>query len=277
MHGFTVKPDLHAPPQNILQHLGFKSYLPNIQLRPWVQCYWAVYHPCLPQPGYSENLYPDGGTNINFHFRANQLPEVQFHAQQTFGTMHFTGTVDMLGVRFHPGGANALFRLDMPGIIGANYRAQDLDSSFYNAHFTQLTYQLADIHNLQQRIHLLEQWLLTQAHALSPQQGPIQHLLNNPNICTSNVEKLSEQTNISRRQIERHFKQQVGITLIQIKQLYQVKKARMLISQHPQASLAQVCQEAGFYDQSHFTRTFKKVTHQTPGYYRQKKLEQLPQ
>jgi len=78
-----IAPFNTASRRSILAHLGFRSFLPHPHLRSWIQCYWAVQQPRFPIQGFSEKLYPDGGTNINFRFISGQIPLVTFNAVQT--------------------------------------------------------------------------------------------------------------------------------------------------------------------------------------------------
>lgn len=262
-----------SPPANILTHLGFRSFAPHAYLHNWIQCYWTVQQPQLPAQGFSEKLYPDGGTNINFRFIANQIPQVSFNAIQTLHTMHFSGSVDLLGIRFHPGGAFQLFGLDMPGLIGNHLAAEELDTDLNNAGLRELRERLAESESTTRRIGLIDDWLLQQAAQQLAKQGPIQTLLPQLSHSTDSVETLSAQVNMGRRQLERRFQQEVGLTLVHLKQLQRIRRARQLISLNPNLPLVDIAQEAGFYDQAHFIRQFQKVHLLTPGEYREKKRD----
>jgi AraC-like DNA-binding protein len=266
-----------SPPVNILAHLGFRSFLPHPHLQSWIQCYWAVQQPQLPAQGFSEKLYPDGGTNINFRFIPNHLPQVSFNAVQTLNTIHFQGNIDLLGIRFHPGGAFQLFGLDMPSLVGKHLAAEDLDTDLNNAHLHELRERLAQSDSTPHRIGLIDDWLLQQAAQHLAKQGPIQHLLPHLPNATESIETLSAQVNISRRQLERRFQQEVGLTLVHLKQLQRIRRARQLISLNPDWPLVDIAQEAGFYDQAHFIRQFQKVHQLTPGEYRNRKRVQRNQ
>lgn len=210
-----------------LDHLGFRSFTPHPYLHAWVQRYWIARQPRIPEQGFAEKLYPDGGTNINFRFLPNQLPEASFNAFQTLNTMEFRGSVDLLGIRFHPGGVFQLFGLDMPGLMGKVCNTNELDTD-----------------------------------------------INNPRLPDSSdsIETMSAKVNLSRRQLERRFQQEVGLTMVYVKQLQRIKKARQLISINPARPLTDIAYETGFYDQAHFNRQFQKINQQTPGQYRDRKL-----
>lgn len=255
-----------------LEHLGFRSFVPHPYLQTWVQRYWVARQPHIPEQGFTEKLYPDGGTNINFRFIDNQLPEVSFNAFATLSTMEFQRNVDLMGIRFHPGGAFQLFGFDMPGLIGNIYSSDDLDTDINNQQLYDLRDQLNTATSIAARIGLIDDWLLQQAAQQLAHAGPIQHLLPRLPDASDSIETMSAQVNLSRRQLERRFQQEVGLTIVYVKQLQRIKKARQLISLNPERPLVDIAHEAGFYDQAHFNRQFQKINEQTPGQYRDRKL-----
>lgn len=254
---------------NSLGHLGFQRFAPPLQLRPWVQCYWIAQQDRLPEATVSETVYPDGGTTLVFNF-ANDYPDITFFATQTVGKMIFQGSVNRMGIRFHPGGAFQLLGLGMPDVIGSELSADDL--SMHS--LLQLRDQLAELFHVSQRLTLIDQWLLDRVKKNNANIGFIQQLLPQLILTPQPLEQLSEHLPISRRQLERKFQLEVGFSPNQLKQLHRVKIARTLISQRPEQSLTDIGQDAGFYDQAHFIRHFHKITGQTPGEYRQRKLSQ---
>jgi AraC-like DNA-binding protein len=239
---------------NSLGHLGFQRFAPPLQLRPWVQCYWIARQDRLPEASVSETVYPD----------------ITFFATQTVGKMIFQGSVNRMGIRFHPGGAFQLLGLGMPDVIGSELSADDL--SMHS--LLQLRDQLAELPHLSQRLTLIDQWLLDRVKKNNANIGFIQQLLPQLILTPQPLEQLSEHLPISRRQLERKFQLEVGFSPNQLKQLHRVKIARTLISQRPEQSLTDIGQDAGFYDQAHFIRHFHNITGQTPGEYRQRKMSQ---
>jgi AraC-like DNA-binding protein len=254
---------------NGLGHLGFQRFAPPVQLRPWVQCYWIAQQDRLPEATVSETVYPDGGTTLVFNF-ANNHPDITFFATQTVGKMVFQGSVNRMGIRFHPGGAFQLLQLGMPDIIGSALSAEDLAMHS----LLQLRDQLAELTHVSQRLTLIDQWLLDRIKKNNADTGLIQQLLPQLILTQQPLEQLSAHLPISRRQLERKFQLEVGFSPNQLKQLHRVKTARTLISQRPEQSLTDIGQDAGFYDQAHFIRHFHKITGQTPGEYRQRKMSQ---
>ncbi len=255
---------------NSLGHLGFRRFAPPPQLLPWVQCYWAAQQPQLPATTTSETVYPDGGTTLIFNFARSQFPDITFLATQSVGKMVFQGPVNRMGIRFHPGGAFQLLKLGMPDVMGGEISADDLAMHSLQ----ELRDQLAGANHVSQRLYLIDQWLFGLVKNTNAHNGLIQQLIPQLILTRQPIEELSAHLPISRRQLERRFQLEVGVSPSQLKQLYRVKIARSLISQRPEQSLTDIGQDAGFYDQAHFIRHFHKITGQTPGEYRQRKMSQ---
>ena len=260
---------LYSAPLGSLDHLGFEAFLPHPYLRDWVQCYWTA-QTQLSKKGFIENLYPDGGTSLIIDFKPDQLPEISINATQTVTQVHFSGTVDRAGIRFSPGGIYQLLNIEIPAIIGGSFNADYLGIDA----IIHLQNRMTHAHSIQQRLTIIENWLLHQANSRKAQTGLIQHLMPRLQLSNESIDELSSDIAISRRQLERRFREEVGLSPIQVKQLHRIRRARQIIMLSPSTPLADVAQDVGFYDQAHFIRHFQKVTGQTPGQYRARKMSQ---
>ncbi len=76
------------------------------------------------------------------------------------------------------------------------------------------------------------------------------------------LEELAQKFNINSFQLIRAFKAHTGLTPISFLTLERLKKSKQLLLQNN--SLASIANDCGFYDQSHFTNTFKKQFGTTP-------------
>lgn len=261
---------LSEPPPGNFRHLGLQWFAPPPSLLPWVQCYWVAQLPLLSSVEFNENLYPDGGTSLCIDFRPDNLPLIHFNAYHQTSQMRFSSGVDRMGIRFHPGGAFQLLGLEMSDLMGTEHDIDDLGISS----LIELRETLMVAGNIPQRVWQCDNWLLQLAAQASAHRGMVQHLLHQIAVTREPIEILSNKMPISRRQLERKFQLEVGMAPAQIKQLHRVKQARIMISRQPELPLAQVALDTGFYDQAHFIRQFQKVTGQTPGKYREKKMSQ---
>ena len=281
-----------------LAHLGFTHFKPLAPLRPWVQRYFHLRVATdLPQ-SIEQTFYPDGGTSLHFYFPtptqtltqtptqtlSGEEPQVLFHCGQSRHSHAFLPGIELMTVRFHPGGAFHLLGIELQDILSAaSVNAIDA-TQLQLTGLEQLLSQLAETNQPAQRIALLEHWLLQ----LSQQQfgvvltqhksamvGLVQASLPKLIQTQASLEDFYKQLPLSRRQFERRFKQETGLSPAQLLQLNRVKVARNLLSQSPNLSLVQVAFDCGFYDQAHLHQHFVRVTQQTPGQYKKRKMSQI--
>ncbi len=264
------KTQLSSQSTPTLAHLGFNRYLPQEALRPWVQCYWVAQQYELPSGGFTETLYPDGGTSLIFNFTDNEFPNINFRAGQTASKILFQRRIDCLGIRFNPGGAFKLFGVDMSALAKSDHQHY-----FFETHVARVQPQLNELKTTAARLILIENWLIAKVKQQQLGQDFFERFVAQFLKTDERFDLLVEQQPLSRRQLERKFQLEIGVSPAHLKQLHRVRKARELIARNPAIQLTQVAHDCGFYDQAHFIRHFQKITGQTPGQYKQRKMSQI--
>lgn len=81
------------------------------------------------------------------------------------------------------------------------------------------------------------------------------------------IETLSQLSQLSPYYLIRCFRQQLGLPPHRYQRQVRLLKAKQAL--HTSQSLTAIASDAGFFDQSHFIRSFKRVFGVTPGQYRQ--------
>ncbi|WP_415774901.1 helix-turn-helix domain-containing protein [Shewanella oncorhynchi] len=273
-----------------LAHLGFSHFKPLAPLRPWVQRYFHLRVATdLPQ-SIEQTFYPDGGTSLHFYFPtltqtlSGDKPQVLFHCGQSRHSHAFLPGIELMTVRFHPGGAFHLLGIELQDIMSTSSMKAIDATQLQLTGLDQLLSQLAETNLPAQRVALLEHWLLQLNQrqcdvALSRHKSAmislVQASLPKLTQTQASLEDFYRQLPLSRRQFERRFKQETGLSPAQLLQLNRVKIARNLLSQSPNLSLVQVAFDCGFYDQAHLHQHFVRVTQQTPGQYKKRKMSQI--
>ena len=82
-------------------------------------------------------------------------------------------------------------------------------------------------------------------------------------------EEIAEQLGVSRRTIEKRVRVATGLGLHELIQRRRIERAQMFLRDRTK-SINEVARESGFATVAHFCRTFKKLTNQTPGEWRDK-------
>jgi AraC-like DNA-binding protein len=250
---------------------GFKQRAACAQLQPWVQLYWSLRIPADSGEVPSHALYPDGGSNLTIEFTAGQLPQAWLQYAPKLTHSQFRAGQQLLSVRFQPTGAFQLL-----GISPAELTAPQLDLQLANiAGLAQLLDLLADQSDVAAQLNAIECWLLGLAEAVISGQQLVLHSLQLLQQPAADLQHLYQQLPKSRRQYERRFKLETGLSPAQLQLMLKVRLARFILSQNPAAELASVAQQAGFYDQAHLHLHFYRLTGQTPGQYKKRKMSQI--
>lgn len=79
------------------------------------------------------------------------------------------------------------------------------------------------------------------------------------------IQDLARDFRINPRRLERVFRNETGLSPKALSRIVRFNHAKRLIEQNPGISLAELTHEAGFCDQSHFSKTFKEMFGITPG------------
>jgi AraC-like DNA-binding protein len=79
---------------------------------------------------------------------------------------------------------------------------------------------------------------------------------------------IAAETGYSTAHISRLFKKRFGLTLQAFLIDQRINRAKSLMIESPELSLAEIAVEAGFYDQSHLVKNFKKAYSISPNHYK---------
>lgn len=96
----------------------------------------------------------------------------------------------------------------------------------------------------------------------------MQHTLHTP----QSIQQISDALGVSRRKLERHFTDNLGLSPLAASTRIRVAQAKMLLKERD-ISLADIAARTGFCDASHFLRTFRKQEGITPSAYRSQLMQ----
>ena len=83
------------------------------------------------------------------------------------------------------------------------------------------------------------------------------------------VTELAKECGLSISALERNFKKSFHLTPIQYLNRYRIQESCTALNQ-TDTPISAIAMDCGFYDQSHFTRSFLRVIHTTPAAYRKR-------
>ncbi|MBC9934050.1 AraC family transcriptional regulator [Chitinophaga qingshengii] len=187
--------------------------------------------------------------------------ERPFYLHRTEGADH-----DALNIRFTAYGASAFVKLPLHEINNLLIDAADL----FGPDIYQLYETLQPVSRLDTRIQLVETFLLNRLQAPSPTRQLIYRMADTLRYTTDfpALETIKTATTLSNRQIERCFRQLVGINMRQYRRMVRWEKARNLLEQNRYQKLSDIAYEAGYFDQSHFIADCRAMLNITPKEYK---------
>jgi len=190
-------------------------------------------------------------------------PSVLLTGQSTSpkGKLIYPRTVCTLTVHFHPAGFHALFRLPMHLLADQALSADTLLGSSTS----ELLERLQSAVSEQQMVHILDAFLLHRARQ-TVLHSPIQHAARWLR-CQHGVVDLAALAygcNLSLRQFERQFREQVGISPKVFSRVARLEYAVQRKQHLPGLSLTAVSADAGYFDQAHFIRDARILAGTSP-------------
>ena len=245
---------------------------PRTPLNNFVECFWTLAGDGPSTAAAPERILPDGCVELilNFGERFSQqvgdtrtLQPRHFVVGQMSGPILISpnGTVQLLGIRFHPGGTSPFLRVPM----------------------NELTDRIAELGSISSE---LERELVGAGEAplslaektSAVEAALLQRLLRGPYDSASttrfaarivrsagliSIDQIAADAGISSRQLERRFMRDIGVgpkLLSRILRFQQVFRAVERVD----PEWASIAVDCGYYDQAHLIRDFNQFAGQTP-------------
>jgi Transcriptional regulator containing an amidase domain and an AraC-type DNA-binding HTH domain len=251
--------------------MRYSEIPPRPPLNEFVECFWTL-DGDGPVPGASpDRILPDGCVELilNFGERFSQHQDNQrklqprhFLVGQMSGPILISpnGAVELVGIRFHPGGTSPFLRVPMNELTDQIAELGSLSSELER----ELLLVSQDLSSLQERTSAIEAVLLARllrgsfhSSALKLAVGIVE------SAGQVSVDQLATAAGISSRQLERRFLRDIGIgpkLLGRILRFQQVFRAVERVD----SAWASIAVECGYYDQAHLIRDFTQFAGQTP-------------
>ncbi len=251
------------------------EYIIPQNLEPYVNCI-MVDESDDPNTHTNIQLYADGYPGIMFQQSENEfyflpkkkkLSELFLYGQTVEpASLDTKGKFSFVVVQLYPFASKYLLGID-PKILNDDcfdlLELNHIDVKSYHE-------KLVDSVKLEERVTIISALILelVESHKVS-QDDRIQKAIEL--IIKENgrikLKDLQDELFITERTFERNFISQVGLTPKQFAKIIQFQTSLHKLNQSNFEKLTEVGSDSGFADQSHFIRTFKKYTGQTPSYY----------
>jgi AraC-like DNA-binding protein len=256
----------------------YKKIAPSSPLAPFVECYYVwegqpgsgLLRVESPPNGFASMVFNYGGAYhiYNARLQGVAVPPAFLSGQSTRSyRLSLQGNIGMVGVVFKPAGLGALFGLPMYEFSDQRTALPDVlgrpASDLYD--------QICEAPTYSQRISRLEAFLLGHLCRKSVSYSRVDYAADQ--IVSKhgmiNLSEIIDEVFLSRRQFERKFLQQVGLSPKYYARIQRVSLVCALLA----ADRWQVndwhdfIYRAGYYDQSHFIKDFVEFIGQNPSQY----------
>lgn len=255
--------------------MEYTELAPPASLRPFVQCFWRLRG--ASQDATPQRVVPDGSVELVLHlgdeFRRHE-PDGRIVAQpqalvvgvvDRWLMLESTGTVDVMGARFHPGAVRGVLGMPQSELLGACHDLGDLGVAPLGTLHDRVGNAATDA----DREAVLSAALIEAADRAAAPPPPVMYATRRI-IGTAGrapIGGLAEEAGMSQRHLERHFQREVGVTAKGLARLrrFQAVIGRLYGEGPPRwAALAAAC---GYADQAHLVREFREFAGTTPAAY----------
>lgn len=255
-------------------NMDYRTYHPHADLRTIVKCYWTLEVPEQPDTR-RQLILPDGCVDMCFilgddvkrytsgdefiiqprQMLLGQITE-QFYIEPA-------GYVNTFAIRFYPYGFANFIGLPLNELANKETPLKEL---FGDDVAEPLSQEIIHAKTVNERIAIIERFLFARlsdkaiidnivkstvdAMFLSKGGKPLSAILK------GDLQK--------RRQLERNFKKQIGLSPKQLSKVIRLQATLQLLLNHTTTTLTDIAYENDYYDQPHFIKDFKAFTGITP-------------
>ena len=254
--------------------MNYQTFQPHIDLQSAVKCYWTLEVPS-DYDSEKQRIIPDGCIEMAFilgddikRFTTGDTYVLQPRAMvigQTIEPFYIqpTGYVNTFAVRFYPYGFSNFVTTPIKNLVNKETPIAEI---FGEAISSGLYEDIVQATNTQQRIKIVEKFLLAKLNEQSTIDNIVKTtidalLLSNGSLPINATFK----GNLSkRRQLERKFLKQVGISPKQLGKVIRLQTALKMLLDENAETLTRIAYESEYYDQAHFIKDFKEFTGTNP-------------
>lgn len=253
--------------------MTYETFEPCDELKALVKYYWTLEVPFDPA-NERQKLIPDGCIEMTFNFAdgiKKYLSEDEFvvhppamvMGQRTLSyDIEPIGHVDSFAVCFYPLGFANFVNTPLHELVNKEVPIGNL---FGKTPAKDLEQRMVTASNTRQRIQIIELFLLKKLHETNTIENivrtTVEALVSTKG--SSSIHAILKEDVSKRRQLERHFKKQIGISPKQLGKVIRLQTALNLLLNKSE-SLTNIAYESEYFDQAHFIKDFREFTGVSP-------------
>lgn len=257
-----------------------QEYAPSVGLRDYVSCYWSGNFNARAVPDLAQSVVPNGTVELIVHLTDDHCELLS----DTWGPspdhivlgvytepyiVRFKRNVRVFGVRFNPDGFYTLFGIPPSKFLDRFEDMKDVVGKDFSAFCS----RVRDCSTMEARIGLTDGFLTRNLYR--QHSTPHNYVQTAARLIRQNwslrMKELHDLIAISPRQLQREFKNQLGITPKAYMRLARMSAVHQYLRADGEVDLTTIAHASGFSDQSHFIREFHTLTGSRPGAFRKER------
>ncbi|MCD8539184.1 MAG: helix-turn-helix domain-containing protein [Leadbetterella sp.] len=252
--------------------MNYTTFSPHADLASFVKCYWELEVAADPDVQ-KQRIIPDGYIEMFFILgddvrrfttetdyilqpRAMVLGQITepFYIQPS-------GYVHSFAIRFYPYGFAHFVHVPLKELAN---KETPLETLFPEG--TVLQEKVESAGSTPERIAVMENYLLGRLTEKSTIDKVVKNTVDTLLGTKGNarIGTILERNGINRRQLERKFFQQVGLSPKQLGKVIRLQYALQRLLNREKGNLTEIAYDSDYYDQAHFTRDFREFTGISP-------------
>ncbi len=246
---------------------------PGNFLKDYVKCFWTLSHNGKP---HTERLFPVGEPQMIFHSgepfveshtpgQSTRQPEALVCGQlTTFTSVTTVNKSELFGISLQPHALHTILKAS-----ASQFTDRSTDLTLIDKRYNELHERIVEAPDTTEKVIVAERYLREKIVNIKARNvrliGECLHRISQSPLYT--LSDMAARFEISHRQMERIFLDHVGVSARVFQKISRFNTALRLIP--ASASLTTIGYESGYFDQAHFSRSFKEHTGYSPGTYRQ--------
>ena len=248
----------------------YKEFPPPNSLASLIGAFWCFATPdaTAHHDSIQHRVLPDGCMDVIFQCQRSPNggiynPQLTIYgSSDRFSLVDIKPATEFVGVRFHPGMARLLLKLNPLNLFQQEARAQDCSPEF-----VKVFNQLCECSSIKQALHTLQTCLLElqklDCHGISLSVREALRLITTTN-GRMPVSQMAASIGVSERTLRRDVTAAVGLSPKVLARILRFQNAVACLRTLEAVDLCHLALECGYADQAHMGREFQQLSGLTP-------------